>query len=428
LKADFQSGRLLEAWLKDHVGFEFFKSGFARSVELLTPYKTQFQNSKLKIITIGGTNGKGQTCFELNALLQNAGARTALWTSPHIRSVSERFVFLGEKLHEATLLNLFKEQWAKDNSREMSYYEFLMVCFCEQVLRTPNLDYLILEVGMGGRLDAVNVFDADFAAITSISLDHTAVLGDHPLAILKEKWGITRPHRPLVTALSSLELRQALASWSEASEVPWLDLWQEGLLSENDDFRRCNQLTAALLFLWLQKGFENFSLKQSSNDLSILLAIMEKGQLQTPGRFEEMTLGSNRFIFIGSHNEDGLRKMVEYFQAGAGSTEKIDEVWLSLSTRPLPEAKAALEVLLAGISLSPVWSFCLFNHAKAMSASELSQPPLAGLVKQLTGSESPFDLASLIKGLESKGAAPRTLLVTGSYYFISEVQKSLFAL
>jgi folylpolyglutamate synthase/dihydropteroate synthase len=120
--------------------------------------------------------------------------------------------------------------------------------------------------------------------------------------------------------------------------------------------------------------------------------------------------------------------MVEYFQAGAGSTEKIDEVWLSLSTRPLPEAKAALEVLLAGISLSPVWSFCLFNHAKAMSASELSQPPLAGLVKQLTGSESPFDLASLIKGLESKGAAPRTLLVTGSYYFISEVQKSLFAL
>lgn len=427
MKADLQSGLVLEAWLKEHVGFEFFKSGFARSQQVLSPYKALFQNSNFKIITIGGTNGKGQTCFELNALLQQAGARTALWTSPHIRSVSERFLFLGEPLNAGTLLDLFKEQREKYGP-ELSYYEFLLVCFCEQVTRTPNLDYLILEVGMGGRLDAVNVFDADFAAITSISLDHTAVLGNHPQAILKEKWGITRPQRPLLTALSSPELRETLVDWTTESRVPWLDLWRAGLLREGDDFRRCNQMTAATLFLWLQKGFENFSPETSLQDLSTLLASMEKNRLQTPGRFEEMTLGHNRFIFIGSHNEDGLRKMVEYFQSGAGSNESIDEVWLSLSTRPLPEARASLEVLLEGKKLSPVWSFCLFKHAKAMSTEELSEPSLARLVKQLTEHDEALELATLIKGLNGPGPSPRTLLVTGSYYFISEVQKSLFAL
>jgi dihydrofolate synthase / folylpolyglutamate synthase len=143
------------------------------------------------VIIVGGTNGKGSTCAMLESILLQAGYRVGLYTSPHLLDFNERARINGEPASDDMLVENFAavEQQRADIS--LTYFEFTTLAIL-RLFAAANLDAVILEVGLGGRLDAVNVIDADVAIVTSIDIDHTEYLGDTREQIGFEKAGIFR--------------------------------------------------------------------------------------------------------------------------------------------------------------------------------------------------------------------------------------------
>lgn len=159
-------------------------------------------NLSCPVITVAGTNGKGSTCAMLEAILGQAGYRTGVYTSPHLVHFEERLRLRGEVVKAEELLPSFeKVEQARVQGGEisLSYFEFTTLAILDCMARA-GLDVAILEVGLGGRLDAVNILDADCAIITSIDLDHMELLGPDRESIGREKAGIMRTGRPVIVS------------------------------------------------------------------------------------------------------------------------------------------------------------------------------------------------------------------------------------
>ena len=156
---------------------------------------------KATVVTVAGTNGKGSFVASLAAILRAHGKRVACYTSPHLFHFHERIDLDGTPPHDEALVAAFG---AVESCREgvpLTYFEFTTLAALH-LFRQQPFDLLILEVGLGGRLDAVNILTPDWAVITSIGLDHQEYLGDTREAIAFEKCGILRPDTPLVCAES----------------------------------------------------------------------------------------------------------------------------------------------------------------------------------------------------------------------------------
>ncbi len=151
------------------------------------------------VITVAGTNGKGSTCAMLEAIALEAGWRTGVYTSPHLVHFEERCRLHGEISTAGQLAAHFAKVEAARQDVSLAYLEFTTLAILS-LMAAANLDVAILEVGLGGRLDAVNVIDADCAVITSIDLDHQEFLGNDRETIGREKAGIMRPGRPVVVS------------------------------------------------------------------------------------------------------------------------------------------------------------------------------------------------------------------------------------
>ncbi len=155
------------------------------------------------VITVAGTNGKGSSCAMLEAILLAAGYRTGVYTSPHLVHFEERCRVRGDIVTATDLIACFADveraRTLNDDEVSLSYFEFTTLAIL-QLLAKSGLDVVILEVGLGGRLDAVNILDADCALITSIDLDHMELLGHTREAIGFEKAGIMRAGKPAVVS------------------------------------------------------------------------------------------------------------------------------------------------------------------------------------------------------------------------------------
>ncbi|WP_011609033.1 bifunctional tetrahydrofolate synthase/dihydrofolate synthase [Histophilus somni] len=186
----------LEQWLC------FLEKAHAKAIDLgLDRVKTVAQQLDLLqpapfVITVGGTNGKGTTCRLLEILLLNSGFRVGVYSSPHLIRYNERVRIQNQELadEEHTQAFAFIEQ---HKSQSLTYFEFSTLSAL-YLFKQANLDVVILEVGLGGRLDATNIVDADLAVITSIDIDHTDFLGNTREEIAFEKSGIFRPNKPAV--------------------------------------------------------------------------------------------------------------------------------------------------------------------------------------------------------------------------------------
>ena len=149
------------------------------------------------VITVGGTNGKGSTCAMLESILMQAGYKVGLYTSPHLLLFNERARLDGEPVSDAALVECFRAVEAARGDTSLTYFEFTTLAILK-LFADSGLDAVILEVGLGGRLDAVNVVDADVAVVTSVDLDHMDYLGDTREKIGFEKAGIFRPGKAAI--------------------------------------------------------------------------------------------------------------------------------------------------------------------------------------------------------------------------------------
>lgn len=169
------------------------------------------------VITVAGTNGKGTTCAFMENALISEGRSVAVYSSPHISRFNERLRINKTDVTDKPLIKAFRqiEEVRKDTS--LSYYEFTTLA-AFLVLMSEKPDIVILEVGLGGRLDATNVIDADIAVLTTIDLDHQAFLGDTREAIAIEKAGIMRTGKPAVIGDSEPPI--TLTDYVKSNQIP----------------------------------------------------------------------------------------------------------------------------------------------------------------------------------------------------------------
>ncbi|MCY4524669.1 MAG: hypothetical protein OXB84_08025, partial [Halobacteriovoraceae bacterium] len=292
-------------WCDRHFGEEKFTRGFHRISPLFAPLSREFKIRKTPIITIGGTNGKGETVFTLGYLLAKKNLSIGLWTSPHVLSIRERFVFIDQKnitvVGYEELRRQIKISFDKIQRKKMtpSYYEFFFFVFCELCL-ARKIDILVLEVGLGGRLDTVNLLDPHITALTSISRDHENILGRGYTSILREKLGITRSAIPLVSNLSSHFCREQVKKHCFSNRIDHYDLYDLDITKFSDDYSLQNKKLAFFIRnLFLKE-------KESLEEVDVM------NFPDWPGRKPEMFWNNTRFIFQGGHNLDGIRKMMQH--------------------------------------------------------------------------------------------------------------------
>jgi dihydrofolate synthase / folylpolyglutamate synthase len=192
------TGRSLAVWL-DYIERQHpqpIALGLDRVAEVFSRLKIAIA---CPVITVGGTNGKGSTCAMLESILGFAGYRTGLYSSPHLLRYNERVRVAGKEAEDVALAEAFAAVESARGSIPLTYFEFgTLAAFF--LFSKQNIEAAILEVGLGGRLDAVNIIDADCAVLTSIGIDHVEFLGHSREDIGREKAGIFRPGRPAVVA------------------------------------------------------------------------------------------------------------------------------------------------------------------------------------------------------------------------------------
>ncbi|HEY6096007.1 MAG TPA: bifunctional tetrahydrofolate synthase/dihydrofolate synthase [Gallionellaceae bacterium] len=174
------------------------------------------------VIIVGGTNGKGSVCAMLEAILHAAGYRTGLYTSPHLLDYNERVRIAKQPVSDAELCASFAAIEAARGDISLTYFEFGTLAAMQSFI-AHQVDVAILEVGLGGRLDAVNAFDCDCAVVTSIDLDHTDYLGDTREKIAFEKAGIFRAGK--VAVFGDPDMPQPIA---EQAQKTGATLWRLG--------------------------------------------------------------------------------------------------------------------------------------------------------------------------------------------------------
>jgi dihydrofolate synthase / folylpolyglutamate synthase len=190
--------KTLGAWLEyiERQHPQAIALGLDRVVEVFKKLEIEIS---CPVITVAGTNGKGSTCAMLESILRCAGYKAALYSSPHLLRYNERVRIGGQEADDALLCAGFEAVEAARGEVPLTYFEFGTLAALVAFSRA-GLDALVLEVGLGGRLDAVNVVDADCAVLTSVAIDHVELLGDTREAIGREKAGIFRSGRPAVVA------------------------------------------------------------------------------------------------------------------------------------------------------------------------------------------------------------------------------------
>jgi len=181
---------------------------------------------RLKAVHIAGTNGKGSTAAMISAVLVRAGYRVGLYTSPHLVRLNERFRIDDQDAGDGEILDIFRRVRAVVDDREPPTFFEMTTVMALNLFAEEGVDWVILEVGMGGRLDATNVVKPQVTVITNISLEHQEFLGTTLTAIAREKAGIIKPKVPLITAATQPAALAVIKASSARARAPWYRVGQ----------------------------------------------------------------------------------------------------------------------------------------------------------------------------------------------------------
>lgn len=398
--------QVLQEWLLAHYGAEKFRPGLERVRAFLAAEIAAVQSLNPRIVTIAGTNGKGETAFTLGHFAREDRRSYVLWTSPHLLRITERFQSEAGEIGVDQLRSLVEEvrEDALARGTGLSYYEVLWCAFVRWGLKR-KAPLWILEVGLGGRLDAVNLLDAQLVLLPSISRDHQEFLGPTYRAILAEKLGVLRPGAHLISSLELVYLRELTHRALEDIGASGEDLFETNQLTRTTPFSERNRALAARASLWLG---------------------MERTQAPAgafAGRGETWGLGPHRVQFYGSHNPDGMRKLVQLLSSGfyTQRQENFHQIWAAFSQRPPGDLRAMGRTLAEFASTRTKLFATQFTHPKASALSDW----WGGL--EGSGAQAIHEWTDLLRALRSE-TVPQRVLVTGSYYFVAAVQSRLLEL
>ena len=325
------------------------------------------------VITVAGTNGKGSTCAMLESILAAAGYRTGVYSSPHLVHFEERLRLDGESVAAQDLLPHFEAVESARGDISLTYFEFTTLAIL-RCMAAQGLDAAILEVGLGGRLDAVNIIDADCAVITSIDLDHMEFLGPDRESIGREKAGIMRAGRPAIVS-DPVPPDSVIAHAAEIGA----DLWRHGHdFNVSGDKQQWN---------WAGRGRRYSSLaypalrgaNQLVNAAGVLAALevlrrrlpvtaqairIGLARAQLPGRFQ-IVPGQPTLVLDVAHNPHAV----------AALTENLDAMGFYPATHGVFGVMADKDLAPILARVGPVidrWYFCDLPTPRAARAADLA--------------------------------------------------------
>lgn len=283
-------------------------------------------DSRYRSIVVAGTNGKGSTCHGIAWLLRNAGFRVGLYTSPHLLRFAERFVIDGAIIDDQTLIDVYERvksaDAARSASRPASFFE-LGTAIALTAFADANVDWAVLEVGLGGRLDATNVVHRALSVITPVGLDHQQYLGNTIGAIAGEKAGIIEADVPLVLAPQEPNADAVIRARAQALGAPVFAL-------EPRDHAPL-ELAAALA----QRAAEALNVDSTLSGTA----------WHPPARYQSLDT-SPPTLLDAAHNLPAVRALAQQLR---GERRPIHAVFNVLSDRPLAELVGELESACASL-------------------------------------------------------------------------------
>ena len=362
------------------------------------------------LITVGGTNGKGSTCVMLESILAASGRRTGLYTSPHLLRYNERVRIAGADASDDALRLGFEAVEQARDGVPLTYFEFGTLAALHAFSRA-DLEALILEVGLGGRLDAVNVVDADGAVLTSVGIDHVDYLGPDRESIGREKSGIFRPYRPAVIAEPDPP-RSVLGAVGnkllfgkdfgyQRQENQWTYWGPRGRRPglAHPALRGAIQLRNAAAALCTLDALE----------LPIAMQEVRRGlaEVTLPGRFQVLP-GRPQVILDVAHNVEAARNLAENLAASGFAPETI-------AVCGMLRDKDVAGVLRALAPRITRWHFASLPGPRGASAADLAQH-----LQTTTPMERHDSVASALAAARERAGEGDKILVFGSFLTVGE--------
>ncbi|MCX7086083.1 MAG: bifunctional tetrahydrofolate synthase/dihydrofolate synthase [Methylococcales bacterium] len=370
-------------------------------------------------ITVAGTNGKGSCVAYLEAMYRAQGYSVGTYSSPHILKYNERIKINGEPVSDDLICDAFSKIEAVRDEISLSYFEFGTLAALT-IFQQANLDIQLLEVGLGGRLDAVNIVEPDIALITSIDIDHVDWLGATREAIGKEKSGIFRSHKPAIvgdinppdTLLQIAKDKQAELYlikqnfnyskqkdvWTWSTETQSInDIPTPGLKGEHQ-YRNASSAILAVNLLAQKLPVDNESIRSGIKNVHLL------------GRFQLINDKIPVLLDVG-HNPEAVRTLVDYLTESFPD-KKIHAVFSMMRDKDIAHVLELMNPIIYD------WFFSPLNNPRTASEAMMREFFAQSSISRVSFGFKSFNDAFL--AAQSKSEANDLLLVFGSFFLVSE--------
>ncbi len=416
----------IDSWLNyiSHIHHKEMEFGLDRILAVEQPLG--WKNFNCPVVIVGGTNGKGSCVRFLESIFTAAGYRVGVFTSPHLMQFHERIRINGVTVDDAALIQAFCHVEQNRQGISLSFFEFTFLAALHVFHQHP-LDLVILEVGLGGRLDAVNIVDADIAVITTIDLDHTEILGADRETIAKEKAGIFRQRQAIVCGdpRPPLSLREQAAKlsakWhalgenfhfecdSSAQEWHWYSLKQRLQYLPPLSLKHQNAATSLMVTELLQ---ERLPVHDAALRQGLSQAVLE-------GRFEKIPLKSGFCYLDVAHNPQGARWLAQQWQKIPVSGKRI-AIFGMLADKNIAESVHSL------LHYIDSWYIATLSVPRGASAQQLQDI----LNKQGAQSCHAFETveAALEAAIADADLSQDTILIFGSFHTVAAARRYLLAI
>tara|TARA_B100000809_G_C15138442_1_gene531757 strand:+ start:983 stop:2200 length:1218 start_codon:yes stop_codon:yes gene_type:complete len=361
--------------------------------------------NKFKSVHVAGTNGKGSTSHMLASILQEAGYKVGLYTSPHLKDFRERVKINGEMIAQDEVISFVKKYKADFEKMNLSFFEWT-VGLAFDYFANQKVDIAIVETGLGGRLDSTNVVTPEVSVITNIGIDHTQFLGDTLGKIAVEKAGIIKPNVPVVIGETQKETKDVFQNKAEQGKslIQFADVLIKNTLQtdlkgvyQQKNVKTCIAVSNCLI----DKGW-----RISKHDIEIGLqnVVKNTGLL---GRWQVLSENPLTICDTG-HNEEGVKELVE--QIKNMDYNKLHFVFGAVNDK-------SIERVLELLPKTALYYFCAAKIPRAMAVKELMA---VAEQKGLNGIECD-SVKSAFSSAKANALGNDLIFIGGSTFVVAEV-------
>ena len=375
------------------------------------------------VVTVAGTNGKGSSVKMLESIYRAAGYKTASYTSPHLLSYNERIGINGSPVEDQLIVNAFQRIDDARGDISLTYFEFGTLAALD-IFMQQRPDIVLLEVGLGGRLDAVNIIDSDVALITSIGIDHTDWLGSDRETIGREKAGIMRHSKP--TVCSDPDIPRSIEQYANELGISLYRLTHEFSYFVNEDTWswKCSDVVRDQLSVPALKGGHQY--QNAAGVLTVIQLLVD----QLPVTYQAICQGLQNSHLAGRFQ--ALPGRPNWLWDVAHNTDSIAQLAQVLADSPVPGRTYALLGMLADKDIHSALRG-IKGQIDSWHISQLSTPrsstveKLAEVLKSLDVEADQITAHSSFKPawseLESLVTEDDRLVIFGSFYAVAEAMR-----